>query len=179
MAQKLKTCKNVRALIFIILNAVYDHTQAFSINLKAVQENGGHADQGMILGPMSHSFTRQAWATPGNRFTSKDMGQEAQCLCRTVSNIPYQSQYSSQQFIQQSAQHLSSDSKMREEKIHFSQVQKAAWPKSLMPCRKKSNLVITNSHKQIPWKPMTSYKNHHIQIRSDESLSHVRLFATP
>ena len=67
MAQKLKTCKNTRALIFIISNAVYDHTQAFSINLKAVQENGGHADR-MILGPMSHSFTRQAWATPGNRF---------------------------------------------------------------------------------------------------------------
>ena len=90
MAQKLKTCKNIRALIFIISNDVYNHRQAFSINLKAVQENGGQAEQGMILGPRSHSYTRQAWATPGNRFTSKDMGQEAQCICRTVSNIPHQ-----------------------------------------------------------------------------------------
>lgn len=163
MSQKLKTCKNIRALIFIISNTVYDHTEAFSINLKAVQENGGHADQGMMLGPMSHSFTRQAGATPGNRFTSKDMGQEAQCICRTVSNLPHQRQYSSQKFTQPSTQRLASDSKMREGKIHFSQVQKAAWPQSLMPYGKKSSLIITNSHNlQIPWKPMTSYKNHHI-----------------
>ena len=72
MSQKFKTCNNIRALIFTISNAVYVHTQAFSINLKIGQENGCPADQGIFLGPSSHSFTRQPWATPGNRFCQQD-----------------------------------------------------------------------------------------------------------